>query len=390
MRKTVKKKVTFLLLLALLASSTLSLTPTMGSAAKSTVKLSATKRSYCLHGVWDKLILKNTPSKAKISWKSGNQSIVKIKKRKKNLIWYKVLKNGSTRITAKYKGKAYTCRISVDKPSPTVTSTHTPSAAPPDEDPNEDTDKEEIPTPKPSAEKTGVSLNATDITLYHCPKSLISYAHDPSKPMEFQFKPLGTDVRPAWRLEGASKPGLNISKDGFLTFSDLYLLDNNKVTVVAAFPGALNNLKLKAHVTIIDEAEICYRNHIEDFKDRYIHDDMSDYDKVNAICKYISHEFDYDRTECGWEAMVIKGAGDCMASRVGVRELCTELGIRSFVCGGLDDHGMTMVRIDDDIYMTVTGYGGPKPRGFDFYKMSEKAIGYMAEKYKNCLKLLGF
>ena len=67
--------------------------------------------------------------------------------------------------------------------------------------------------------------------------------------------------------------------------------------------------------------------------------------------------------------MVIKSAGECMASRIGVRELCTELGIRSFFCGNLDDHGMTMVRIGDYIYMTVTGYGGPKTKGYDFYKM---------------------
>ena len=52
--------------------------------ARTTIRLSVTKKSYFLHGVWDKLTLKNVPSGAKIRWKSSDKSVVRIREHIKN------------------------------------------------------------------------------------------------------------------------------------------------------------------------------------------------------------------------------------------------------------------------------------------------------------------
>ncbi|MBO4396228.1 MAG: hypothetical protein J5819_07775 [Eubacterium sp.] len=128
---------------------------------------------------------------------------------------------------------------------------------------------------------------------------------------------------------------------------------------------------------------------IAGFKTRYITEDMSDYDKVDAICRFISYEFDYDPHVAGWFAMVVGGAGDCMASRIGVNRLCTELGIPSFICSSLSDHGETMVRIGDDVYMTVTGFKGEKPRNYRLYRMSEAELEGYLSRYPASARVLG-
>lgn len=137
------------------------------------------------------------------------------------------------------------------------------------------------------------------------------------------------------------------------------------------------------------EKEQIYDEKISDFRERYITESMSDYEKVDAICMYISSEYDYLEYQSDWFKMVRTGSGDCMASRIGVERLCKLLGIRAFGCDAYEDHGQTMVRIGDDIFMTVTGYDEPKPRSYDLYRMTEEQIQKKIAKYKYCAYYLG-
>ena len=89
----------------------------------------------------------------------------------------------------------------------------------------------------------------------------------------------------------------------------------------------------------------------------------------------------YQSEQPDWDMMLLTGAGDCFASRVAVYYLCRELGIKAYPCNSYEDHGGCMVRIDDDIYMTITDYGGEKPRKYDFFMMSEDALALILAKY---------
>lgn len=269
--------------------------------ARTTIRLSVTKKSYFLHGVWDKLTLKNVPSGAKIRWKSSDRKVVRIREHIKNGIWYQVKQDGTATLTATYRGKKYRCGIRVKKES------------------------SDTPTPEP----TDVSETVGDDVDTEAPETTEKPTKSPSP-----TAPAGGGV-------------------------------------------------------VISENQKIYDQKIADFKERYISEGMSEYDKVDAICRFISYEFDYDGHEASWFAMVIKGAGDCAASRVGVYELCKDLGVRTFICNSSHDHGETMVRIDDDVYMTVTGYAGVKPRNYRLYKMSDMELSGYLDRYPASKYLLG-
>lgn len=269
--------------------------------ARTGIRLSVTKKSYFLHGVWDKLTLKNAPSGAKIRWKSSDKSVVRIRELVKNGVWYQVKQDGKATVTAIYKGKKYRCRISIRK----------------------ETAEEAAPTP----------------------------VHTPDQDDENEV-----ETTPEATPETVMSPPPTAPAGGVVDAG--------------------------SHQRIYDQR-------IADFNERYISVGMSDYDKVDAICRFISYEFDYDKHESGWFAMVEKGAGDCAASRMGVYYLCTDMEICAFVCNDPHDHGETMVRIGDDVYMTVTGYAGVKPRNYRIYKMSDMELSGYLKRYPASRYLLG-
>ena len=269
--------------------------------ARDGVRISASKRNYFLHGVWDKLTLKNVPTGARVRWKSSNKNVVRIREHIPNGIWYQVRRDGEASIIAVYNRKKYRCRIKVKRETEDMTVTSTPSAS-------------GTSSPESSSDPVGASQT--------------------------------------------SSPADNV-------------LPCSPTPTVSVSPN-----------------QAVYDQRITDFKEQYLTEDMSEYDKVDAICRFISDEFDYGH-EANWFSMVVKGYGDCMASRIGVNRLCTELGIVSYICRDLNDHGETMVRIGDEIYMTVTGYGGVKPRLYRIYQMSEAELSAKIERYPSCRHVLG-
>ena len=102
---------------------------TIPSQAVSHVKLSSTKRTYDMKGLWDKLKLKNVPSKAKIRWSTTDPKVVKIRERKGSGIWYEVVGEGKASIVAKCNRKKLSCRITVKiKKEPEDTIAPTPDS----------------------------------------------------------------------------------------------------------------------------------------------------------------------------------------------------------------------------------------------------------------------
>ncbi len=277
------------------------------SSAKARIRLSKSSRTYEMAGLWDKLTLKNTPPHAKVAWKSADSGIVKIKSRIKHGIWYQVLKNGQTKITASYKGKCYSCRITVKDNS--VTPTPFPTS-----DVVAEPDKDDV---SQSTTATGTPSASPAIA----PSTVPTTTSQPSSPASDKQTRINTIIR--------------------------------------------------------------------DFKNRYITDSMSDYDKVDAVCHYLSYEYDYQSAQPDWDTMLLTGAGDCFASRVAVYYLCKDLGIRAYPCNSYEDHGGCMVRIDDSIHMTITGYGGEKPRKYSFFKMSEESIALKLAQYPHASGALG-
>ena len=351
--------------------------------AQAKVCLSRTKRTYDDYGshFWDKIKLKNVPSNASIKWKSSAPSVIKIADKFKCGTWYRILKPGRATVTALYKGRKYTCRITVKKKSASPSSTPKPTSKPVKDD-DEDEDPQDPSLPKDA------HLNATHVTIYYCEPYAIPYAHDESHPTEFQFKLEGSDKRPVWdvTLDDPKVFGwLNISKDGLLTIPTGGCPDATATVTARYF-----NDVLTCKVTVINETRVKYDELVNEFIRTHIRDGMSDYEKMETVVKYIEEELDYTLYQPEWRKMLITGGGDCMASRLGVYYLCTELGLKSFPCTDLDDHGETLVRVGDDVFMTVTGFNEPKPRLYWIYKLSEESLKNIKTKYPGCMKALGF
>ena len=132
---------------------------TIPSQAVSRVRLSQTKRTYDMTGLWDKLKLKNVSSKAKIRWKTTDSMVVKIRERKGAGIWYEVIGEGKASIMALYNRKRYSCRITVkleDEPEETASPTPTEATTVSGDEPAECT-----PTPAPTISPSGQTTKTT-------------------------------------------------------------------------------------------------------------------------------------------------------------------------------------------------------------------------------------
>ena len=352
------------------------LTPCAPIHARAKIKLSRSKRTYDTYGshFWDKIKLKNAPSGAKIRWKSSSSSVIKLADKFSCGTWYRVLKPGKATITALYKGKKYSCRISVKKKPEDPKVTPVPTQTP----------EQEEATPSPKAD---VRLNEKDVTIYYCPEYAVPYTHDASHPTQFQFELTGTDEQPVWKVvydEPNVSGKLMISKSGLLTISDIGSPD-----ATATVTATLDDRVLSAKVTVVDEARVLYDKKIDGFFSRCISDDMTDVEKVEAVARYIEHEYDYELYQPDWRRMIITGGGDCMASRIGVSELCKKMGFKTYVVGGERLHGRTMVRIGNDVYMTVTGFREAKPRTYWVYKINDEELASLIEEFPACKYYLG-
>lgn len=147
-----KKRLLSLMTMWLLISVCLSMIPSQRVEAASKVAISATKKTLQV-GQTCKLSLKNA---GKVSWKTGNKSVAVVTAKGKNTAVVKAKHAGKVTITAYYKGKRYSCKVTVENPT----------------------------------------LNATHVQLYSLDEESRSFgAGSTSYRQEFQFKVKGTSQR---------------------------------------------------------------------------------------------------------------------------------------------------------------------------------------------------
>lgn len=293
-----------------------------------------------------KLTLKGKGIKAKkIKWSVGNKKILKITGKGKT-VQLKAKNNGTITVTARYKGYKYRCTVKVVD------------------------DSEEINT-------ENAKLNNDNVVVHHIEDYAVSYLGKPeSYNYSFKFEVTGTnaDIR-KWEIQGdkSAKNCFYISDTGLLNMRFGYGITKNCETCkVVAYLS--DGTTLTADVTGYDDVTEYVRGKVKDFINSNITDDMSEYDKMDAVAKYISTEYDYQLYQADWFKMFVVGGGDCMASRIAMMYMCRELGLKACACTDLDDHGQTVVKADGKIYMVITGFTGKKPRYYQITEMSEESF----------------
>ena len=320
---------------------TLVMTPEYRICAKDKPRLSANAKTLCV-GKEYKIKLKNATSKVK--WKTNKKSIISIARKNGNTITIKAKKPGKAVITSAYKGKKYKCRITV----------------------------------KESKVLDNPVLNAADVTLYYLSDTYKPYIqYDENHLREFRFRISGTKEEVVkWELSGEDAGYFKITDYGLVTADagPIY----GEFTKSATVKATLSNGKtLTATVQLYSEANIYMNQLFENFKNTYITDNMTEKEKVEKIAWYIGTISDYDAYNSDWMSILLKGKGDCMASRYAVMYMCQYLGIKAQARGNVEYHGQTLVKADGVFYMVVTGYDEPKPRSYTMYEISQESLQKM-------------
>lgn len=331
-----KKRLGIIMTMVLLIVA-FALVPAQAVAAKGKVKISATKKTLKVGSSYN-ISLKNAGT---VKWKSSKKSVATVKKTGKNKAVVKAKKPGKATITATYKGKKYKCQITVKA--------------------------------KKQNEPDNPKLNATEVKLYSINSDYVDFVRrDANHLQAFQFKVENTkqEVR-RWELIGEDSDYFKISDYGKVSIN--WGVPYNTIVTARVRAHLENGKMLEATISMESELNSVINQKFKEFKDTYITSDMNKKDIVEKICWYVGAFSDYELYNDSWIDLLLKGKGDCMASRVLVVHMCNYMGIKAAACS-IDYHGQTIVKIDDKYYMTVTGYNEPRPRSYMMYEIQTDDI----------------
>lgn len=325
------------------------LIPGMEAEAKTKPKLAANKKTL-VAGQTYKLKLKGVSGKAKVQWKTSKKSVVSIAKKKGNTVTLKAKKKGTAVVTATYKKKKYKCKITVKAKKKT-----------------------------PTADNP--VLSSKDVTLYYLSETYKDYIkYDKNHLREYRFRVSGTKkaVRD-WKLSGEGADYFSITDYGLLKmdWEPAYVEPCVTATVTAILE---DGRKLTAAVRAYSELNIYIDTVFTNFEKQYITPSMTQKEKAEKAAWYISTTSDYELYNSNWFDIFIKGKGDCSASRYALQYMCNHMGIKASGCRNLDAHGKTLVYADGRFYVIITGFNEPKPRHYEIYEISGKALEELAEQ----------
>ena len=240
-------------------------------------------------------------------------------------------------------------------------------------------------------------INSTDVTIYTCADTMSEFNLEmPSDyPTSFQLKFDGEIKNPKctpindYATGSYASLALKVDDKGLITaIKDKYGTYYNgdfKIKV------KLNNEEYEVTVHLIEYQDIYTDKVMDDYIKNNITDSMTEYEKMEEICKFVA-SFDYS-TNPSFRSMIIRGAGDCLASSNCIVHMCDKIGIKSYVRYAADDpgagsgHRNVTALLDGKVYIVEDGLEEKAPRhyfityipdGVQIYKV------YDTDKYALC------
>lgn len=371
MKKIKRKSIVRMSLCALTAICLVGICCGTQAEAKSKIRLSSTQKMLT-EGQTFTLSLKGVSAKVKtknLKWRVSDTDVAGIKKKSHNKATIKIWEDGETTVSVTYKGKKYRCRIKA------VSRDYYFGEETDDSDVTNESDGEGCLKDKPS-------LNSEYVELHYIEEYAIPYiGKDSGYNYSFQFRVKNADTSSVkWSIEGdkTARIRYRINDNGviYMFMGNDLSEDYTECTVAAMLP---DGEKLTAKVRGYDDEGTFIRKKIEDFKSRYITPNMSEYDKMDSVAQYVSHEYDYELYQPSWSRYMITGSGDCMASRLVVEYLCRDLGLNAAACRSIDSHGQTIVKADGGVYLVTTGFTGKKPRYYEVRQIDRETFDKINE-----------
>lgn len=286
----------------------------------------------------------------KVKWRVSDKSVTVIKGKKNYSITLRARKAGKVKVTATYRGKKYICKVTVkDK----------------DDTGQNDVRDEEV------GEKSGdIRLNASEATIYYLSDTDSKYLSKPAGHIySYQFKVEGIKKSEyvGWSIESDSKVSCFKVDHGrvYMWKNPGYEQKCEEARVVATLE---NGSRVTAKLYGYSERNIAVEEVVNDFVSRNLTADMTEYEKLDAIAAYVSHDYEYQLYQPDWLLMVLSGSGDCFSSRCFVTYLCRAAGIRAVPCVGDNLDGMTIAKADGKFYVVLTGFKDNQPRKYRIYE----------------------
>ena len=137
--------------------------------------------------------------------------------------------------------------------------------------------------------------------------------------------------------------------------------------------------KLQAKVLLADEVAYYLYRLFDGFRKNYLTDGMTELNQVKVVGKYIGECSDYDKDIHDWRVLLIKGKGDCQASRYAVQYMCQYFGIKAGALRSFDIHGQTLVLADGKYYIVTTGYDMVRSRAYNVSEITGERAHQLME-----------
>lgn len=233
---------------------------------------------------------------------------------------------------------------------------------------------------------SGFTLNANEITLYALDPSidLIKIPeNNPNIQKSFQIRISGTSEQPSYKV---SKKGVQVNSNGCIvpelietlviggggqSKQQKYSYGDYTVTVQVGTSKQEILVHLKPYDKLYAETKM------KDFIKANIKPGMTQYQKAEVICNWISKNFGYSVSYSGYTGLMIYGAGDCWANTDAVNFMCNEVGIRAYSHGDTNlslfggGHMNTLASLDGEDYILECGFSEAVPRHYTITKLSQ-------------------
>lgn len=242
------------------------------------------------------------------------------------------------------------------------------------------------------------TVNCTDITIYALDTVWNDILTIPdSYPQSFQLQVSGAN---AVSYSSCMNNSVDIDANGLVTpRSDLWYAYDNGLMSTSPMSGNLLSVERMYHygqdvikiatdtgttyvnVNVVDYEEMMYNAEINRFMTEYINDSMTDYQKIDAIGRYLA-SFDYSVNTKPAKMLFGKG-GSCYASTCLAMELAERLGFESRMRDARRDSGVgeyhvnAMIKTKDGKYYELdAGYVSKAPR---YYTVEERTCLFSYE-----------
>lgn len=287
----------------------------------------------------------------KVKWRVSDKSVTVIKGKKNYSITLRARKAGKVKVSGIYQGKKYTCNVVVKDKTDT----------------GQDADEADT---ESEAENTEIHLNASEVTIHYLSDTDKKYLSESKNHIySYQFKVEGIKKSEyvGWSIESDSKVSCFKIDRGrvYMWKNPGYEQKCEEARVVARLE---NGSRVTAKLYGYSERNIAVEEVVNDFVSRNLTADMTEYEKLEAIAAYVSHDYEYQLYQPDWLLMVLSGSGDCFSSRCFVTYLCRAAGIMAVPCVGDNLDGMTLAKADGKLYVVLTGFNDSQPRKYRVYE----------------------